>query len=384
MTAIELKKNTSDSYRLKAKTKYDFTIVFLQLMVLLASILIINNAHAIVYIDKDRPAGNGTSWANAYNSIEAAIAGTGENQEFWVAEGTYTPSSDNPVIFGTRFAPKQGSQFYGGFAGNETSRDQRDVSAYLTIIDANTNNLKHVIWIKISTTNVRIDGFIIENGSATVDDGGWGKWGGGIFADQVTGTGYNTTLANCTFTNNTATESGGAVFINRRITAIENCIFQTNTSKTGGALAGYDADLTISDSTFNSNQANLGSTTEQRGGAIWTIYQTPVIQKSTFSGNSAGHLGGAIEFNQPQSATVSECEFSNNQTLNATGGGGAIAGMWDGVSEKPSVTVTGSSFVNNTSLLEGGGVYSYYCHMLIQDSRFQESAACINGQICGR
>jgi len=377
MATIELKKKLSDPNRFKVKTKYNFAMVFPRIMVLLVSLLIINNAHAIVYVDKDRK-GNGTSWANAYSSIETAIAGTGENQEFWVAEGTYTPSSDSPVIFGTRFTPKQGSQFYGGFAGSETSRDQRDVSTHPTVIDGGPNSLKHVIWIKIPTTNVRIDGFTIKNGSATAEDGGWGKWGGGIFADQVTGTGYNTTIANCTFENNTATESGGGMFINRRIAAIENCVFQNNNSKTGGALAGYDADLTISDSTFNSNQANLGPATSQRGGAVWTIYQTPVIQRSTFTGNSAGHIGGAVEFNQPQSAMVSECEFTNNQTLNSTGGGGAIAGMWDGVSEKPSVTITDSSFVNNTSLLEGGGVYSYYCYMLIQDSRFQGNTA-VNG-----
>ena len=377
MATIELKKNISDPNHFKAKNKYNFAMVFPRIMVLLVSLLILNNAYAIVYVDKDQN-GNGTSWANAYSSIAAAIAGTGENQEFWVAEGIYTPSSDSPVIFGTRLAPKQGSQLYGGFAGNETSRDQRDVSGHPTIIDGGPNNLKHVIWIQILTTNVRIDGFVIKNGSAIADDGGWGKWGGGIFADQVTGTGYNTTIANCTFENNTATESGGGVFINRRIAAIENCVFQNNNSKTGGALAGFDADLTISDSTFNSNQANLGPATSQRGGAVWTIYQTPVIQRSTFTGNSAGHLGGAVEFNQPQSAMVSECEFTNNQILNPTGGGGAIAGMWDGLSEKPSVTIIDSSFINNTSLLEGGGVYSYYCYMLIQDSRFQGNTA-VNG-----
>jgi len=131
MATIELKKKLSDPNHFKAKTKYNFRMVFPRIMVLLVSLLIINNAHAIVYVDKDRN-GNGTSWANAYSSIETAIAGTGENQEFWVAEGTYTPSSDSPVIFGTRFTPKQGSQFYGGFAGSETSRDQRDVSTHPT------------------------------------------------------------------------------------------------------------------------------------------------------------------------------------------------------------------------------------------------------------
>ena len=124
MTTIELKKKLSNPDRFKIKTDYNFLMGFPRILILLVSLLIINNAHAIVYVDKDRN-GNGTSWANAYNSIEAAIAATGENQEFWVAEGTYTPSSD--AFWGTQLIPKQGSQFYGGFTGNETSRDQRDV-----------------------------------------------------------------------------------------------------------------------------------------------------------------------------------------------------------------------------------------------------------------
>jgi hypothetical protein len=385
MTTIELKKKLSNPDRFKIKTDYNFLMGFPRILILLVSLLIINNAHAIVYVDKDRN-GNGTSWDNAYNSIEAAIAATGDNQEFWVAEGTYTPSSN--AFWGTQLIPKQGSQFYGGFTGNETSRDQRDVSAHPTIIDGGPNNLIHVILIKLETKDVTIDGFTIKNGSATGDGSDyWDKFGGGIFADIVEESGHNTTILNCTFENNTATEQGGAVFINRRNATFQNCVFQSNNSKTGGALGAtdtdlvYDATLTLSDCTFNSNQANLGAATSQRGGAIWTLKLSTLIQRSTFTGNSAGQLGGAVEFNQPRSATVADCEFTNNQTVNATSGGGAIAGMWDGVSEKPSLTITGSSFINNASLLEGGGVYSYYCQMLIQDSRFQGNTGANGGAV---
>jgi hypothetical protein len=139
--------------------------------------------------------------------------------------------------------------------------------------------------------------------------------------------------------------------------------------------------LTVSDCTFNSNHADLGPPASQRGGAVWAIYQTPTIQKSSFTGNSAGHLGGAVEFNQPQNALITECEFTNNQTLNASGGGGAVAGMWDDTSEEPTVTIIKSLFINNSSALEGGGVYSYYCYMIIQDSRFQSNSAANGGAV---
>ena len=382
--------STKTSFKYEEPSYYNHKYVrrwlFALGLILLILLAWVNTVDAVVYVDKDRSGGSGTSWANAYNSIAAAIATSGTNQEFWVAEGTYTPSSDG--FFGTQLLPKQGSQFYGGFAGNETNRDQRDLNAHLTIIDGGTNNLIHVILIKLDTKDVRIDGFTIKNGSATGNGSlYWDKWGGGIFADFVDDSGHTTTIANCNFENNTATESGGAVFLGGRRAIFENCVFQNNNSKAGGALGvndftidgmTYDADITISDCTFNSNHANLGSTTEQRGGAVWTFNTEQVVQRSTFSGNTAGHLGGAIEINQPQIALLSGCEFTNNQVLNTTGGGGAIAGMWINIGDIPSITITGCTFINNSSLLEGGGVYSYYCHMLIQSCRFQGNSA-VNG-----
>src|SRR5262245_49736677 len=59
-------------------------------------------AATIIYVNKNAPANsanNGTSWANAYFELRDALAyrafqGTAENPvEFWVATGTYTPTS---------------------------------------------------------------------------------------------------------------------------------------------------------------------------------------------------------------------------------------------------------------------------------------------------
>jgi len=125
---------------------------------------------AVVYVDGDRPGGDGSSWETAYRTIEDGITGGGEGQGFSIAEGTYTPSE--PLM------PKRGSQFYGGFAGNETARHQRNVSAHPTTIDGQ-DSLIHVVNINSLATNVRIDGFTIKRGNAT-SGSGFDKYGGGF------------------------------------------------------------------------------------------------------------------------------------------------------------------------------------------------------------
>jgi predicted outer membrane repeat protein len=412
--------------------------IFLFVTVLLLTWFPAKSFSAVVYMDRDRPGGNGSSWETAYNNIEDAIAGSGESQEFWVAEGTYTPS--NPLT------PKPGSQFYGGFAGNETARNQRDVSAYPTVIDGQ-NSLKHVVFINMLATNVRIDGFTIKRGSASSGEG-WDTHGGGMFVDQqscvianctVTANsseiqgggifvnraavtidnsefqsntsthggavgGYESTLTvtNCEFSSNSASQNGGAIYNDQAPTSISNCSFTQNradvqggavsvnragatvdrsqfsgnASGLGGALAGYDSDVSISNSQFSSNTAALGQST--RGGAVWLNLQSPEIRNCTFSDNVAGSLGGAVEVNNTPQAIISDCNFIDNSAVN---GGGGVSGLWDLQSPEPSVTVLRCSFQGNSSGLEAGAIYSYYCHFLIQETTFISNTGANGGAI---
>ena len=67
---------------------------------------------------------DGTSWANAFNSLQSALAAAGTNgkNEIWIAAGTYTPhANDRDVVF----AMKAGVSIYGGFAGTENATGDR-------------------------------------------------------------------------------------------------------------------------------------------------------------------------------------------------------------------------------------------------------------------
>ncbi len=335
-------------------------IIFI--LVLFTSFAFIDQAYCIVYIDKDRPGGDGSSWENAYNTIQAAISGKDTNEEFWVAEGTYAPSST--------LTPKSGSQFYGGFAGNETDRNQRNVTDHPTIISGSSTRRIFLI----EQTGIRIDGFTMINGKAVTSGNDWTGLGGAILIDRVP-----SEIANCTFTNNSATIMGGAICVNQesQTTTIDNCIFQSNSSVTfGGAIAGHESDLTITNSSFTSNSVSGGS--NPYGGAIYISLNTnPVVTNCTFTGNTSSHSGGAVMLNNPTSASVTGCEFYNNSAE----AGGALSGQWDASSSKPSVTIEECLFQGNVSSLEGGAIYSFYCHMDIQNSRFQGNTAVNGGAI---
>jgi hypothetical protein len=93
----------------------------------------------VLYVDKDATGGtyDGSSWANAYTTLQAALDRTNANGssdfEIWVAEGVYYPD-----LGGSHVANEQtescrisydNAQIYGGFAGTETARSQRKPSS---------------------------------------------------------------------------------------------------------------------------------------------------------------------------------------------------------------------------------------------------------------
>src|SRR5262245_61802335 len=81
-------------------------------------------------------ANDGSSWANAYTGLQSALAAanpsSADTVEIWVAAGTYTPrpTADRSLSF----TLKNNVQVYGGFAGVETQREERNSAANVTIL----------------------------------------------------------------------------------------------------------------------------------------------------------------------------------------------------------------------------------------------------------
>jgi len=335
----------------------------------------------VIYVNVNNTAGtlDGKSWATAFRSLQEGIDyAYAADAEVWVAAGTCKPtdSTDRSISFLLR----SGMAVYGGFAGTETSRSQRDWKKDATILSGdigkpgdNSDNSYHVL---VGANDATLDGFTITGGNADGETY-YGKGGGMVNYAYNPGqspfgtpTGLSPTVVNCTFTGNFAVR-GGAVYNYDRCTPVfTNCTFTRNYAEFGGA--NYDnvgANSRLTNCTFSNNRAKwrggaivmdygsrptldgcsfTNNQTESIGGAIFTVTRAsqlentaPVITGSTFSGNSAGYRGGAIANYDQTLLELNGCTFSDNH---AGEGGGAISN-----DHLASLTISNCTFTGNST-----------------------------------
>ena len=164
----------------------------------------------------------------------------------------------------------------------------------------------------------------------SVFTGNSSEYGGAIY----NGDSGTLTVTGSTFSHNSATNSGGAIY--SATATVTSSTFTGNDANDGGTI--YAATTaTITDSTFTGNSA-------ERGGAIYAA-TTATITDSTFTGNSATNVGGAI---YASIATFTASTFTGNRATNL---GGAIY-------TSTSTTVTSSSFTGNSATSSGGAIYA--------------------------
>ena len=124
---------------------------------------------------------DGTSWSDAYTSLDNAIANAGLLSEIWVAQGTYKPSTGTGRE--ATFLVNKVITVYGGFNGTESNLEDRDPLNNLTILSGDLNgddnatlteaeatrqdNSYHVITLKGAFSSGGVfDGFTITGGNA--------------------------------------------------------------------------------------------------------------------------------------------------------------------------------------------------------------------------
>lgn len=179
------------------------------------------------------PGKDGASWASAYDTIQAGIdAATLEGWgEVWVAEGTY---GEERVNRSGAIQLSEDVHVYGGFSGVETSREQRNVDLYPTVIDGATarqgDPAFHVVLVDCDTI---LDGFTIRGGVANGTSSDLEGMGGGVAV-----AGGAPTISHCVFTENSGM-SGGAVAVAGTADysvrpRFDYCTFTSNTNEPGG------------------------------------------------------------------------------------------------------------------------------------------------------
>jgi hypothetical protein len=293
--------------------------------------------------------GDGTSWNNAYNSLQDAMDAANTGDEIWVASGTYKPTKDHTGSTSPtdprdkNFHLAKDLKIYGGFAGYETLFSDRNTKANETILSGDFNgddvisgsgatlsisdtseNAYHVLILANLTSNAVIDGLTIKGGNASGQVGDnftfasrtfSRYYGGGVYLNAS-----SPRFANLIISGNGANYAAGMYAINSSSPNISNTLFKLNLAYTnGGGFALTLSSSTINNSVFTGNKTILGT-----GGGIYNERCNTTVTNSTFVGNSsASKSAGIINWNTTETLTISNCIFWGN-TYN---GGGSSSGI---------------------------------------------------------
>ena len=128
-----------------------------------------------------RDAGDGKSWATAFNDLQAALAVATFGDDVWIAAGIYTPSRTGDRA--ASFVIRDGVALYGGFAGHETRRTARDPARHLSVLSGDLAGDDQGDLEQYRVENSELVVRIIRVGDKTVLDGlsitgGYGRPGG--------------------------------------------------------------------------------------------------------------------------------------------------------------------------------------------------------------
>lgn len=350
---------------------------------LLASFSVVPTTRAaglIIYVDADAAGLNdGTSWTNAYTSLQDALAAAEATDEIWVAEGTYTPHASDQAI---SFALVDGVAVYGGFTGGELTRDERnsDPATNNTVLSGEignpgllTDNSMTVVSSDGVGSTTILDGFTITAGYADgqrglphPDRSGAGmhndsssltltnlifsanqaNWGAGLFNNKST-----PTITNVQFLGNTADSSGGGLYNKSSNAVLNNVEFESNVAGAGGGVYNDASQPSFTDVDFRFNTAS------GNGGAIYNNVGSGVLVNVTFQGDTAG-AGGAI-YNNASNPTITNATFAGET---ATGSGGALFNL------DSDPVLTNVSMSGNVAANLGGGLYNQGSSPTVQNT----------------
>ncbi len=303
--------------------------------------------------------GNCSNWANAC-TLQTAITIARNGDEIWVKAGVHYPGAAGNRS--ATFTLKSGVAIYGGFAGTETQRSQRNWRVNKTILSGDIdnasspdahggdfinenasqiqgNNAYHVVTGSGTDNTAVLDGFIITAGQANSGSSP-NSFGGGMYNNSG-----SPTVANLTFSGNTASSDGGGMYNDNSSPTLANLTFSGNhASSDGGGMYNDYSSPRLTDVIFSDNTASSD------GGGMYNYKSSPKLTDVTFSGNTASDYGGGM-FNLFSSPTLTNATFSGNHAAE----GGGMSNY-----SQSSPTLTNVTFSGNTVTYYGGGMFNYF------------------------
>lgn len=359
-------------------------------------------------------ANDGSSWSNAYTTLQPALAGALPGDRILIAEGVYTPAtaSDSfeipadveilggyPDGGGTR-DPETHLAILSGDVGNDDNNLDGNFIAEQTSQLVGTNASTVVTTapgVNLTPLNI-IDGLVITAGRAVPEvpafAGDPSTEGGGVHF-----TGDRPVFRNCLFSGNEAYESGGAVHVSNSPAGqldgdgpvFENCEFIGNEGTFhGGALTVIGGRTVLRNCNFDLNEGRNGGALAHRaiGGEL-------VLDACRIRGTENNGENGAVLLEANTSSTFVNCLLSGNRghAVDLFGvldmRGCTIAG-----NERRPVSKNGSStslnvwnsiFWSNDEdyFAQGGGSLAQFHHSLVEGWEAGDPGFANNGNLDG-
>ena len=294
-------------------------------------------ASALVHVPADKP------------TLQDAIAEVADGGVIEMAAGTYTaPSGGFTVLdYGKGFTIRAA-------AGDSVTLSGGGTTDILRIANS-TGKVAHTISFERLTFSSGISTNNFIGGALTIVRN-------------------NATFTSCVFQNNQANGSisgGGAIWFESAQAVFQQCTFTNNTSPNyGGAIAMLTSRTWFRDCVFTGNRTNVPNHTQtSAGGALFNSDSSIHVDSCRFEDNHCGLAGGAIycggHWNDPVTTPTAELIVNNSLFLNNSAAndpsvkinsaplGGAIH-----IEDQTTGSFANSRFTDNFAL-QGGAISSY-------------------------
>jgi parallel beta-helix repeat protein len=350
-----------------------------------------------IYVDIEAIGANdGSSWTDAYNHLQDALAEAdsvanpgniridSEPVEVKVARGVYKPDRGANQTPGDReatFRLANDVALKGGYAGaGGPEPNARDIRLYETILSGDLagddiswtelldirarplysfdepnreDNTQNVVTGSGTDETALLDGFTVSNGT--------GGRGAGMYNDAG-----SPTVRDCTFTRNWTHLSGGGIYCeNNSNPTLVNCIISRNWALVCGGMHNSGSNPSLTNCVFTENFAHVNSGVivergyRQHGGmlnsdsnptlincvfidnfhaAMSNFSSSPTLLNCVFTGNEGG-----VDNYDKSSPTVTSCTFTENEDEGMTNSGASCP------------ILTSCIFTRN----DGGGMANY-------------------------
>ncbi|MBO9563434.1 MAG: T9SS type A sorting domain-containing protein [Niastella sp.] len=289
-------------------------------------VLGINPTNNILYVNKNSIVpGDGSSWDAPLIELADALRYAKARQinwtaatplQIWVAGGTYKPlyspadnNFGNDDGMNNAFLLVKNTRLYGGFAGNENTLEQRDLSLTANksilsgdyydddqitgsggslTIDNRFENACHVVIASGDVETASMDGFTIKGGGGDAESLNDIDVNGNTIT-KLAGAGLHNYLASPVYTNlivtgNTSSFFGGGIYNDQSSAVYTNVLITDNLAEfQGGGMANANLSSPIlTNLTISNNNAAVS------GGGIANMSSSPSIRNTIVYGNSDG------------------------------------------------------------------------------------------------